>query len=81
MEKKLQEVADLVTANTIYTTKEVLTSEETAKFLACLSRASTNGLWRGKFRTTNRLRENSVSSTAAKLKRGRWSAEWRQMRS
>ena len=29
----LQQVADLITANTIFTTKEVLTSEETARYL------------------------------------------------
>lgn len=33
MEKKLQEIADLVTANTIFTTKEVLTSDEAARYL------------------------------------------------
>ena len=33
MKQELQEVADLVTANTIFTTKEVLTSDETARYL------------------------------------------------
>lgn len=33
MVTNLKEVADLVTANTIFTTKEVLTSDETAKYL------------------------------------------------
>lgn len=33
MKQELQEVADLVTANTIFTTKEVLTSYECAKYL------------------------------------------------
>lgn len=33
MEKELQKIADLVTANTIYTTKEVLTSDEAAQYL------------------------------------------------
>lgn len=33
MQEQLQQVADLITANTIFTTKEVLTSEECAKYL------------------------------------------------
>ena len=33
MSEQLQQVADLITANTIFTTKEVLTSEEAAKYL------------------------------------------------
>lgn len=33
MPEALQQVADLITANTIFCTKEVLTSEETAKYL------------------------------------------------
>lgn len=31
--EQLQEVADLITANTIFTTKEVLTSEEAARYM------------------------------------------------
>ncbi len=31
--EQLQEVADMVTTNTIFTTKEVLTSEETARYM------------------------------------------------
>ena len=33
MQEALQQVADLITANTIFCTKEVLTSEEAAKYL------------------------------------------------
>ena len=33
MQEQLQQVADLITANTIFCTKEVLTSEECAKYL------------------------------------------------
>ena len=33
MKEELQQVADLVTANTIFTTKEVLTSDEAAKYM------------------------------------------------
>lgn len=33
MEEKLKQVADLITANTIITTKEVLTSDEAARYL------------------------------------------------
>ena len=33
MEQELQKVADMITANTIYTTKEVLTSDEAAQYL------------------------------------------------
>jgi excisionase family DNA binding protein len=33
MVENLQEVADLITANTIFTTKEVLTSDEAAKYM------------------------------------------------
>ena len=33
MQETLQEVADLITANTIFCTKEVLTSDEAAKYL------------------------------------------------
>jgi excisionase family DNA binding protein len=33
MTEELREVADLITANTIFCTKEVLTSEECAKYL------------------------------------------------
>lgn len=33
MEDELKQVADLITANTIFCTKEVLTSEETARYL------------------------------------------------
>lgn len=33
MKQEIQEVADLVSANTIFTTKEVLTSDETARYL------------------------------------------------
>lgn len=33
MKQELQEVADLVTANTIFTTKEVLTSDEASRYL------------------------------------------------
>ena len=33
MTDQLQKVADLITANTIFTTKEVLTSDEAAKYL------------------------------------------------
>lgn len=33
MEEALTQVADLITANTIFCTKEVLTSEEAAKYL------------------------------------------------
>ena len=33
MEQELQKVADMITANTIFCTKEVLTSEETAQYL------------------------------------------------
>lgn len=33
MTEELQQVADLITANTIFTTKEVLTSEECARYL------------------------------------------------
>lgn len=33
MIEELQQVADLITANTIFTTKEVLTSEECARYL------------------------------------------------
>jgi excisionase family DNA binding protein len=33
MQEELKQVADLVTANTIFCTKEVLTSEECAKYL------------------------------------------------
>ncbi len=33
MPETLQQVADLITANTIFCTKEVLTSEEAAKYL------------------------------------------------
>lgn len=32
-QQEIQEVADLVTANTIFTTKEVLTSDEAARYL------------------------------------------------
>lgn len=33
MQEELKQVADLITANTIFCTKEVLTSEECAKYL------------------------------------------------
>lgn len=33
MKEDLQQVAELITANTIFCTKEVLTSDETAKYL------------------------------------------------
>lgn len=33
MQEELQQVADLITANTIFTTKEVLTSEEASRYL------------------------------------------------
>lgn len=33
MQEELRQVADLITANTIFCTKEVLTSEECAKYL------------------------------------------------
>jgi excisionase family DNA binding protein len=33
MKEELQQVADLITANTIFTTKEVLTSDEAAKYM------------------------------------------------
>ncbi len=33
MKEMLQRIADLITANTIFTTKEVLTTEEAAKYL------------------------------------------------
>lgn len=33
MSEQLQEVADLITANTIFTTKKVLTTEEAARYL------------------------------------------------
>jgi excisionase family DNA binding protein len=33
MKQELKEVADLITANTIFTTKEVLTSNECAKYM------------------------------------------------
>lgn len=33
MAEELRQVADLITANTIFTTKEVLTSDETARYL------------------------------------------------
>ncbi len=33
MAEELQKVADLITANTIFTTKEVLTSDEAAKYM------------------------------------------------
>lgn len=33
MKEELQKVADLITANTIFTTKEVLTSDEAAKYM------------------------------------------------
>jgi excisionase family DNA binding protein len=33
MNQELKEVADLITANTIFTTKEVLTSNECAKYM------------------------------------------------
>lgn len=33
MEEEFQKVADLVTANTIFTTKEVLTSDEAARYM------------------------------------------------
>ena len=33
MQEELRQVADLITANTIFCTKEVLTSEEAAKYL------------------------------------------------
>jgi excisionase family DNA binding protein len=33
MNEQLQQVADLITANTIFTTKEVLTSDEAAKYM------------------------------------------------
>ncbi len=33
MKEDLKQVADLITANTIFCTKEVLTSDETAKYL------------------------------------------------
>ncbi|PWM11185.1 MAG: DNA-binding protein [Flavobacteriales bacterium] len=33
MDKELKQVADLVTANTIFCTKEILTSDEAAKYM------------------------------------------------
>ena len=33
MQEELKQVADLITANTIFTTKEVLTSDEAARYL------------------------------------------------
>lgn len=33
MSQELEQVADLITANTIFTTKKVLTTEETARYL------------------------------------------------
>ena len=46
MIEELRQVADLITANTIFTTKEVLTSEETAKYLgvskSCLYKLTMN---------------------------------------
>lgn len=33
MQEAFQQVADLITANTIFTTKEVLTSDEAAKYM------------------------------------------------
>ena len=42
MAEELKQVADLVTANTIFCTKEVLTSDEAAKYMGYLKAISTN---------------------------------------